>query len=62
CLFQPFGTFFCVSSKEPDPLAVFQQILHLNTNPTLCRRGVLEGNAPRLKVLIHDMGDPQSPS
>eukprot|EP00392_Amoebophrya_sp_AT5.2_P010454 g10514.t1 len=41
---------------------LFEQILRLNTSPALCKRGVLEGNAPRLKILLHDASDPESPS
>ena len=30
--------------------------------PALCRKGVLDGNPPRMKVLFHDTSDPQAPS
>lgn len=59
---QPVTAMLVVSSKESDPLHLFEQLLHSSNMPPLCTQGVLDPVPARAAVLLHDMSDPDSPS
>ncbi|KAF4671752.1 Trafficking protein particle complex 8 [Perkinsus chesapeaki] len=65
CISQPLATVLVAStsSLEPsldgsqetvDPVQAFEQLMHEANMPTLARRGILDPDAARMKVLIHD--------
>ncbi|KAF4732350.1 Trafficking protein particle complex 8, partial [Perkinsus olseni] len=65
CISQPLATVLVASTSvlEPamadsgeaaDPIQSFEQLMHESNMPPLARRGVLDPDAARMKVLIHD--------
>jgi hypothetical protein len=59
---QPVTALLVVSSKESDPVFLFEQLLHSSNMPPLCTQGVLDPVPARAAVLLHDHADPDSPS
>lgn len=59
---QPAAALLVVSSKEEDPVFLFESLLHSSNLPPLCQQGVLDPVPARAAVLLHDMSDPGSPS
>merc|ERR1719253_1293969 len=59
---QPVTALLVVSSKESDPVFLFEQLLHSSNMPPLCTQGVLDPVPARAAVLLHDLADPDSPS
>eukprot|EP00928_Gymnodinium_smaydae_P091821 TRINITY_DN7556_c0_g3_i1.p1 TRINITY_DN7556_c0_g3~~TRINITY_DN7556_c0_g3_i1.p1 ORF type:complete len:1304 (-),score=235.85 TRINITY_DN7556_c0_g3_i1:85-3996(-) len=59
---QPAAALLVVSSKEPDPVFLLEQLLHSANMPPLCAQGILDPVPSRAAVILHDLSDPQSPS
>ncbi|CEM05848.1 unnamed protein product [Vitrella brassicaformis CCMP3155] len=54
CLDQPVGAVLVVSSQDPDPVSLFEQLMHPSYMPEACRANLLDPSPSRTYVLLHD--------